>query len=80
VLVPPIITPASGDYRKIIQVTLTHPDPGVTIHYTLDGGVQSSSIYKKPVEISEPTTHRAKAFKPGRTKSITAQKTFVVSP
>ena len=50
------------------------------IRYTLDGSVPTTvdPIYEKPLRVASPTVVRAKAFKPGFTKSITAQEVFNV--
>ena len=80
VLPPPEISPGGGNYDKPVEVTLKS-EPGVTIRYTLDGTVPTSSdlLYEKPVQLTGPTILRAKAFKPGFTKSITSQEIFIVS-
>lgn len=36
-LQPPSFSHASGFHKKEFQLTLSHPEPGVTIYYTLDG-------------------------------------------
>ena len=38
----------------------------------------SDLLYEKPIHLTGPTILRAKAFKPGFTKSITAQEIFIV--
>lgn len=80
VLPPPTLSPVGGEFAKPIQVELKHPEPGVTIRYTLDGSVPTSSgaVYEKPIQIAGPTTLRAKAFKSGMTNSITVQETYIV--
>jgi len=79
VLPPPAISPRGGNYEKPVAVTLKS-EPGAAIRYTLDGTVPTTSdlLYDKPVQLSSPTILRAKAFKPGFTKSITAQEIFLV--
>jgi hypothetical protein len=46
----------------------------------MDGTVPTTSdlLYEKPVELTGPTIVRAKAFKPGFTRSITTQEIFLV--
>ncbi|MDB6065402.1 MAG: hypothetical protein JWR26_1610 [Pedosphaera sp.] len=80
VLAPPTISPHGGEYAKGVEVTLTTTESGASIHYTLDGSTptKSDALYDKPIKISGPTTLRVKAYKPGFTKSITAQETFIV--
>jgi hypothetical protein len=61
-------------------VTVTiKSEPGATIRYTVDGTVPTRDdlLYEKPVELTSPTILRAKAFKPGSTKSITAGEIFL---
>jgi len=79
VLPPPAVAPRGGNYDQPVEVTLKS-EPGATIRYTLDGTVPttSDSIYEKPIRLTGPTIVRAKAFKPGFTKSITAQEIFIV--
>jgi uncharacterized repeat protein (TIGR03806 family) len=80
VLAPPICSPAGGHFTGPVEVSLSQSEPGVTIHYTLDGTVPTTSdpIYEKPLKLTGPTIVRAKAFKHGFTRSITVQAVFVV--
>lgn len=80
VLPPPTVSPDGGNYDKPIEVTLAG-EPGSTIRYTLDGTVPTTSdpLYEKPVKLIGPTIVRAKAFRNGFTKSITAQGIFIVN-
>jgi uncharacterized repeat protein (TIGR03806 family) len=80
VLAPPEFSLAAGNYPKPVDVTLTQSDPGAEIRYTLDGSIPGTTdpIYQKPIHLAASTTVRAKAFKNGYTRSITAQATFIV--
>lgn len=80
VLPPPDMAPAGGRYKNVVEVRLNHREPGVSIHYTLDGSVPglSDPLYTGPIKLTGPTTVRAKAFKPGYNRSVTAQETFQV--
>jgi hypothetical protein len=80
VLAPPVFSPPAGKYSGALEVNISNPEPGVNIRYTLDGSVPATSdpLYEGPLKITEPTTIRAKAFKPGFTRSITVQATFIV--
>jgi uncharacterized repeat protein (TIGR03806 family) len=80
VLPPPSFSLAAGNYSKPIELTLRCDVPGATIRYTLDGSkpTTSDAVYTEPIRLSGPTTVRAKAFKPGFTKSVTAQETFII--
>jgi hypothetical protein len=82
VLAPPRISPQGGDFTRVVQVTISNADPIAVIRFTLDGSTpqKTSPVYSRPVEIAEPTTLRARAFKEGFTRSIIAQETFIVNP
>jgi uncharacterized repeat protein (TIGR03806 family) len=77
---PPAMEPKGGEFKSAIKVSLKHPEPGVVIRYTLDGSPpgRNATVYAGSIEITGPTTLRAKAFKPGFNRSITVQETFVV--
>jgi uncharacterized repeat protein (TIGR03806 family) len=79
VLPPPEISPRGGNFDKPVAVVLKS-EPDATIRYTIDGTVPTTSdlLYEKPVQLTGPTILRAKAFKPGCTKSITAQEIFLI--
>ncbi len=79
VLAPPTISPHGGNYRQPVEVNLKG-ESGANIRYTLDGTVPTTSdpLYQGPIKLTGPTIVRAKAFKAGFTKSITAQEVFVV--
>lgn len=80
VLAPVTFTPRGGNFSKPIEVALAQSEPGSVIHYTIDGSspTKSDPIYKHPIKLDGPTTIRAKAFKPGFTKSIASQETFII--
>lgn len=80
VLSPPEILPAGGDYTAPVTVTIKTDQSGASIRYTLDGSVPTAAdlLYEKPIELRGPTVVRAKSFKSGCTKSITAQEVFNV--
>jgi hypothetical protein len=80
VLEPPSITPRGGNFARSIEVKLAQSEPGSGIQYTLDGSAPTKSdpIYDGPIKLTGPTVLRAKAFKPGFTKSITVQAVFIV--
>lgn len=81
VLAPPTITPGGGEYHGTLHVTLSHADPKAAIHYTLDGSApgKSSPVYTGPIELKDPATLRARAYKEGVTRSVIVQETFVVN-
>jgi uncharacterized repeat protein (TIGR03806 family) len=78
VLPPPEISPRGGHFDQPVEVTLKS-EPGAVIHYTLDGTVPATSdlLYEKPIPLKTAAILRAKAFKPGCKKSITAQEIFL---
>jgi mono/diheme cytochrome c family protein len=80
VLEPPEISPRGGNFAKGIAVTLEQSEPGASIHYTLDGSVPTSSdpVYQEAIQLTGSTVVRAKAFKSGYAKSITAQEVFII--
>lgn len=60
----PAMSVAAGFYAAAQNVTITSPDPGVTIRYTTNGSTPTaaSSLYSAPVAVSVTTVLRAKAF------------------
>jgi len=80
VLSPPEISPAGGTYEASIEVTLTEPEPGAELRYTLDGTVPGPKdlLYEKPIKLTGPTVIRTRAYKDGFTRSIVNQEVFVV--
>jgi mono/diheme cytochrome c family protein len=79
VLPPPEVSPKGGNYNQPVEV-IFKDEPGAEIHYTTDGTVPTTSdpVYEKPIKLTGPTIVRAKAFKPGFTKSITSQEIFII--
>jgi mono/diheme cytochrome c family protein len=79
VLPPPEISPPGGNFTRSVRVVLKS-EPGATIRYTLDGTVPTASdlLYEKPIELANPTILRARAFKPGFTKSIATKEIFLI--
>jgi uncharacterized repeat protein (TIGR03806 family) len=82
VLVPPKIAPDGGTFGAAVTVTLSSPDAGAQIRYTLDGSVPGPQdlLYSEPLKLSGPTVVRARAYKDGMTRSITAESVFIVGP
>jgi uncharacterized repeat protein (TIGR03806 family) len=80
VVAPPAIFPSGGSYDHPVEVTLQDSDPDVDIRYTLDGSVPAATDtrYDQPIKLTGPTVLRARAFKPGFTRSITVQEAFIV--
>jgi uncharacterized repeat protein (TIGR03806 family) len=80
VLAPPNFSLPAGNYPNAIDVKLTQPEPGAEIRYTLDGSIPGTTdpLYQRPIHLGNSATVRARAFKNGCTRSITAQQTFIV--
>jgi len=80
VLAPPKITPEAGTYPAAVAVTLTSPDSGAQIRYTLDGSVPGPQdlLYSAPITVSGATVVRARAYKDGMTRSITSESVFII--
>ena len=80
VLAPPAIAPEGGNFNGPVEVTLSSPDPGAQIHYTLDGSVPGPSdpVYDKPLRLENPTVVRARAYQDGHTRSIVAEQPFII--
>ncbi len=80
VMAPPDILPKGGEFHGTLMVRLKHDDPNAELRFTLDGSApgKQSQLYLKPVELTAPATLRARAFKPGFTRSVTVQETFIV--
>jgi len=77
---PPGITPAGGSFDAPIEVSLSEPEPGAQIRYTLDGSVPGPSdpLYGNPIQLTGPTVLRTRAYKDGFTRSIITQEVFIV--
>ncbi|TVR75840.1 MAG: T9SS C-terminal target domain-containing protein [Chitinophagaceae bacterium] len=54
ILDPAELSHESGFYNSDFQLTITHPTPGVTLRYTLDGNRPDSleAIYTNPIQIN----------------------------
>jgi uncharacterized repeat protein (TIGR03806 family) len=80
VLEPPTMSPPGGTFPAPVEISLTVPETGADIRYTLDGSVpgQADMRYERPIKLAEPTVLRARAFKDGFTRSITAQEVFII--
>jgi alpha-mannosidase len=61
-----------------ISVTLTSPDPGATIRFTVDGSepTTASRVYAGPLQLAATTTVKARAFAPGLDDRFVATAVF----
>lgn len=80
VLPPPTLSQRGGHFAQPVEITLADAEPGASIHYTTDGSAPAKSdpVYDKPIRIAAPTVLRARAYKDGFTRSISAQEVYVV--
>lgn len=81
-LTAPQITPARTFFRDELQVTMSHPIPGVQIRYSLDGNEPDSlngSLYEKPISIRNNQQLAVKAFKEGWASSPAVVRGYVRS-
>jgi gliding motility-associated-like protein len=60
----PTLSVPAGFYGGAQSVTISTPDPNITIHYTIDGSepTTASPIYSAPINIAATTVLRAKCF------------------
>jgi gliding motility-associated-like protein len=60
----PAMSMAPGNYAGPIAVSLSTPDPGITIRYTTNGSepTAASTAYAGPIAVNATTVIRAKAF------------------
>jgi hypothetical protein len=80
VLDPPVMSPPGGTFSGSVEISMSGREPGSDIRYTLDGSVPGPSDlrYEKPIKLTDPAVVRARAYKEGFTRSITAQQVFIV--
>ncbi len=76
---PEILLPSSI-YQGTQFLEISHPDPAVTIYYTLDGSDpdQNSLSYSGPVLITETAAVRAIAAKPGYANSAPDNEAYLI--
>lgn len=79
----PIFSVAPGFYSGAQSVTLSTPDPNVTIRYTLDGTTPTaaSTAYTAPIAIATTKSLRARAFStnPSIAVSFTETNTYLIN-
>src|SRR5690606_290665 len=77
----PAISLQSGFYNSSITVSASHTISGVTIRYTTDGKIPSSSsiVYSLPLQVDSTTVLRFRAFKDGYSPSITETRTYFIN-
>ena len=77
----PTVSYQSGFYSASINVSASHNIPDVTIRFTNDGTIPTSSsdVYLIPIQIDSTTVLRFRAFKDGFTPSITETRTYFIN-
>jgi uncharacterized repeat protein (TIGR03806 family) len=80
VLDPPAISPLGGTYGGPLEITLLETESNADIRYTLDGSAPgpADKRYEKPIKLTGPAVVRARAYKDGFTRSITAQEAYAI--
>lgn len=76
----PVLSLEGGLYKENIRVAISVGD-GSQIRYTLDGSVptiDNSTLYTAPLDVSDTTVLRARAFYPGLQPSETVTATYVM--
>ena len=68
ILVVPAINAASNTFYDSLTVTMSHPQPGMVIRYTLDGRIPDaeSPVYDRPIVLRQNTTVSAIAMQGDR--------------
>lgn len=76
-----IFSKEAGRYSGNQSITLSHPNSGVSIRYTVNGSEPtiSSSLYSSGISITKTTTVKAKAFKTGMLPGSTRSKTYFIN-
>ncbi len=77
---PVTMTPPGGWSAGAVAVSLSHPSPTASIHYTLDARepMPSDPLYTGPIQLSGPlSVLRARAFESNRWPSDVATGTYV---
>lgn len=77
----PEISPNGGEFSDKVEVTISCAIEGAVIHYTLDGTTPSteSALYTNPITITQTTTVKAFAVKPGFNNSEVSVAVFTLN-
>jgi len=77
----PAITPNGASFTNSVNVSLSTATPGAQIYYSLDGSTPSaaSTLYNAQFTVTNTTTVRAIAIKPGLNDSAVASAIFIRS-
>ena len=76
----PTFSPAAGTYDSPQMVTISDVTPGVTIYYTTDGTIPttSSSVYSGPIRVATNETLEALVVEPNFLSSAIASASYVI--
>jgi N-acetylneuraminic acid mutarotase len=74
----PTFSPSTGAYNSAQTVSISDATPGVTIYYTTNGTMPStsSSVYSGPITVSSTETLEAIAVETGYSTSLVAKATY----
>ncbi|MGA9720137.1 MAG: chitobiase/beta-hexosaminidase C-terminal domain-containing protein [Acidobacteriaceae bacterium] len=77
----PTFSPAAGTYSSAQMVTISDATPGVTIYYTTDGTIPttSSAVYSGPVRVATNETVEALAVEPEEIDSALSSANYVIA-
>lgn len=79
-VVMPSFTPSGGSYYGSVTVSISTITPNATIYYTTDGTDpdESSAVYSDPIEITETTTLKARAYAPEMNPSLISSAVYTI--
>ena len=77
----PTFSPAAGTYSSPQMVTISDITPGVTIYYTTDGTIPttSSAVYSGPIRVATNETVEALAVEPGEISSALSSANYDIA-
>ena len=77
----PVFQPAAGTYASAQSVTISEATPGVTVYYTTNGTMPTttSTVYAGPIAVSSTETLEAMAVASGDTNSAVASAAYTIS-
>ncbi len=86
-IIPPLVAapefyPSEGVYKHPQEITVSTPEAGAEIYYTIDGSIPTtaSTPYTGPVKIDSTTRLKAIAVKEGLTDSKVTSATYTIRP
>jgi hypothetical protein len=78
----PVFSLASGTYTGTQTLTITEPNAGTTVYYTVDGAAPTTAslVYTGPLTISASQTVQAIAVAPGPLASSVTSASYIIQP